>query len=47
MPKVGEITATLRTICAQGEPNFQIDVPKVCLMYEFQTRGLETSVSLL
>ena len=28
--------------CVQGGPYFQIDVPKVGLIFEFQTRGLET-----
>ena len=42
MSKVGQITATLRTRCAQGGSHFQIGVPKVALNFEFQTRGLET-----
>ena len=34
-PKVGQISATLRTRCAHGGAHFQIDVPKVGLIFIF------------
>ena len=53
VPKVGQMTATPRTRCAQGGPRFQFEVPNVglifklmCpgLIFKFQTRGLETGM---
>ena len=46
VPKVGQISATLRTKCAHGGPRFQIDVPKAGLIFKFQTRGLETCMTI-